>query len=212
MMDEPENVHRLMSLICDGILERLDFLQENGYLCSNVDGTYVGSGGFGYTSELPVAGEKGPVTTMDMWGFVESQETSGVSSDMYYEFIYPYHKKITDRFGLNCYGCCEAYNARWKYVKNLSRLRRVSVSPWADINAVPEQLGAQYIASIKPNPAHLAQKNMNEDVVRAELRKVVSLAKDCVVEIIMKDNHTLGGNPRNAARWVEIAREEIGRL
>ena len=28
----------------------------------------------------------------------------------------------------------------------------------------------------------------------------------------MKDNHTLGGNPHNAVRWVEIAREEIERV
>jgi len=25
--------------------------------------------------------------------------------------------------------------------------------------------------------------------------------------VIMKDNHTLGKNPRNLTRWVEIARE-----
>jgi len=28
----------------------------------------------------------------------------------------------------------------------------------------------------------------------------------------MKDNNTLGNNPRNAARWVEIVREEIEKL
>jgi hypothetical protein len=32
-----------------------------------------------------------------------------------------------------------------------------------------------------------------------------------VVELIMKDNHTLGGNPENLVRWVRIAREEIER-
>jgi len=31
-------------------------------------------------------------------------------------------------------------------------------------------------------------------------------------ELIMKDNHTLGGNPYNAVRWVELAREEIGNI
>jgi hypothetical protein len=30
-------------------------------------------------------------------------------------------------------------------------------------------------------------------------------------EIIMKGTHTLGGNPRTAVLWVEIAREEIER-
>jgi len=28
----------------------------------------------------------------------------------------------------------------------------------------------------------------------------------------MKDNHTLGGNPKNITRWVEIMREEIDKV
>jgi hypothetical protein len=28
----------------------------------------------------------------------------------------------------------------------------------------------------------------------------------------MKDNNTLGGNPRNAPQWCRIAREEIARV
>ena len=211
--DEPDYVHKLMNLLCEGALGRLDFLQENGYLALNTGGIYVGSGGFGYTDELPRPGynpEK--VTTMDMWGFVESQETSSVSPEMYNEFIFPYHMKIAERFGLNCYGCCEAYDPRWKYVKQLPRLRRVSVSPWADLETLEANLGKNYIASIKPSPSPLAIHNMNEDVAREELRRALTLSRNCVPEIIMKDNNTLGNNPRNAARWVEIAREEIANL
>jgi len=209
MIEYPEDVHKLMSLLCDGVLDKLDFLQTSGYLSSNADGTYIGSGGFGYTEDLPGPGTKSVVTTMDMWGFVESQETVAVSPGMYGEFVYPYHKKIAKRFGLNCYGCCESYNMRWEYVKELPGLRRVSVSPWADLSSLRDLLGIKYVASIKPNPAHLAIKTMDEDVVRSEIRNAVSCAKDCVVEILMKDNNTLGKNPLNASRWVEIAREEI---
>jgi hypothetical protein len=36
-------------------------------------------------------------------------------------------------------------------------------------------------------------------------------AAGTVPELIMKDNHTLGKNPMNAVRWVELAREEIAR-
>ena len=32
------------------------------------------------------------------------------------------------------------------------------------------------------------------------------------LEIIMKDNHTLGNNPNNAVRWVEITRQEIEKV
>jgi len=212
MVEEPENVHKLMSLLFNGVMDKLDFLQGNGCLSSNTDGTYVGSGGFGYTDELPKYGEKPVVTTMDMWGFVESQETIMVSPQMYKEFVFPYHLKIAERFGLNCFGCCEYFIPRWEAVRQLPGLRRVSVSPWENWEKLPEVLGTDYISSIKPNPSRLAQSIMDEDVVRSDIKKAVACAKDCVVEIIMKDNNTLGNNPSNASRWVEIVREEIAKV
>lgn len=213
LIAEPENVHKLMNLLCDGWLNRLDFLQQNGYLSLNTDGTYTGSGGFGFTKDLPQPGfDPGRVTTMDMWGLVESQETSSVSPVMYGEFILPYHLKIAERFGLNCYGCCESYNQRWEYIKQIPRLRRVSVSPWADWETLPDLLGASYIASVKPSPTPLAQSVLDENAVRADLQKAVRHVKETVTEIIMKDNHTLGGDPRHAARWVELAREAVANV
>lgn len=211
MVTEPEYVHKLMSLLCDGYMERLNFLQEGGYLSLNTEGSYVGSGGFGYTEDLPTPkSHQGKVTTMDMWGFVESQETVYVSSDMYGEFIFPYHKKIIERFGLGCYGCCETFDTRLQFIKQLPRIRRVSVSAWSKWECVGAELGKNYIASFKPNPAFLAMPTMDEDCVRQEIRRALDCSREAIPEIIMKDNHTLGNNPRNASRWVEIAREEIG--
>ncbi|WP_010257956.1 hypothetical protein [Treponema primitia] len=212
MVAEPENFHRVMNFLCEGKLKMLDFLEKNNLLALNTEGTYVGSGGFGYTEQLPRTEFTGQVTTMDMWGFVDSQETVSVGPERYEEFILPYHKRIAERFGLNCYGCCEGYNTRWQYVKQLPRLRRVSVSPWADWSTVPEFLGKDYIASVKPAPFPLAQPVMDEDVVRRDARRAVEQTKDGICEFIMKDNHTLGNNPRNATRWVEIMREEIDRV
>ncbi len=213
MIVKPEWVHRTMNLLCEGKLAMLDMLENDGLLPDNTGATYVGSGGFGYTNELPKSGfDPKHVRTIDMWGFCDSQETVGCSPEMYNEFIFPYHKRILERFGLSCYGCCEGYNTRWKYVKNLPHLRRVSVSPWADWSTVPEYLGKNYIASVKPSPTPLASPKMDEDVVRADARKAIEQTKGGICEFIMKDNHTLGGNPRNATRWVEIMREEIQRV
>ncbi|MDR2434391.1 MAG: hypothetical protein LBD47_07465 [Treponema sp.] len=209
---EPENFHRMMNLLCEGKLKMLDFLEQNELLALNTGGTYVGSGGFGFTEQLPRPGYNGYITTMDMWGFVDSQETVRVNPDQYGEFILPYHKRIAGRFGLNCYGCCEPYEPRWKYVKQLPRLRRVSVSPWADWSTVPEKLDKNYIASVKPMPTPLAMEVMNEDTVRRDCRRAVEQTKGGICEFIMKDNNTLGKNPRNATRWVEIMREEIERV
>ena len=213
MLLNPQWVHRLMDFLCQALHRKLDFLQSNGMLSLNTDGTYVGSGGFGWTTALPANGyNPARVRTIDMWGFAESQETVGVSPELYNEFIFPYQKTILDRFGLNCYGCCEPLDKRWHYVKNFPRLRRVSVSPWSDVEQMAEFLQADYILSLKPSPVPLAQPNLDEGAIRDELRRNLRATRNCRVEVIMKDNHTLGGNPENAVRWVRIAQEEARNL
>ena len=64
---------------------------------------------------------------------------------------------------------------------------------------------------MRRRPIGLAVPRMDEDAARADIRATLDRARGCVVELIMKDNHTLGGNPGNLVRWVEIAREEIAR-
>lgn len=215
LYDYPEGFHGLMQKLCDGTLEKLDFLQEHNLLCTNTGNTYVGSGGFGWTKQLPQKDfnpEK--VRTIDMWGFAESQETVSINPTMFAEFVFPYQQKILKRFGLACYGCCEPLDKRWEYVSTIPNLRRVSCSAWADHPVLGEMLSNKYIFSFKPNPSHLAVPQMNEDVVREEIRKVIDVARQNgnVLEIIMKDNNTLGQNRNNAFRWVEIAKEEVAKL
>ena len=209
---EPENFHRMMNFLCEGKLKMLDFLEENDFLQTNTGGTYIGSGGFGFTSQLPGPELGNKVRLNDMWGFVDAQETIEINPKQYAEFVLPYHKRIAERFGLNCYGCCEDFNRRWEYVKELPRLRRISVSPWADLSTVPDYLGRDYVASVKLSPTALAMPSIDEDLVRADCRAAVEQTKGGICEFLMKDNHTLGGNQKNITRWVEIMREEIDRV
>ncbi|MFH0964875.1 MAG: hypothetical protein V2A58_12820 [Planctomycetota bacterium] len=209
MYDEPENLHRLMSILRDGTLEMLDFLERENLLSLNNDGTYVGSGGFGYTNELPQKDFDGErVRPMDMWGFCESQETVGVSPALFEEFVFWYQLPLMERFGINCYGCCEPLDKRWDVVKRFPRLRRVSCSAWVNTPDMAEKLGDKYIYSMKPNPSDLAAAKMDEERVRAGLREAFRQTRDCRVECIMKDCHTIGNNPQNVMRWSRIAREE----
>ena len=207
--DYPDQLHQLMGILRDGTLAKLDFLEENGLLSLNNDGTYVGSGGFGYTRELPQKDfDDKTVRTRDLWGFCESQETTTFSPEMFAEFIFPYQLPILERFGLNCYGCCEPLDKRWYVVKNAPRLRRVSVSPWANLADMADKLGERYIYSMKPHPGDLAVPSLNEERIRTGLRKALQITRNCRVEIIMKDNHTIANNPQNVIRWCQIAREE----
>lgn len=213
MMIFPEYVHKMMAFLRDATLNKLDFLEDQGLLSLNTKGCYVGSGGFGWTEQLPGKNyDSSKVRTHDMWGFCESQETVGVSPEMVGEFIIPYQKPIMERFGLSCYGCCEPLDPRWHHLKDIKGLRRVSVSPWADINKMAEYLGKNYVYSRKPSPTPLADPNPDWVTIRAEMREFLKATRDCNVEVIMKDNHTFCKNSNNATDWCRMVKEEVDRI
>lgn len=209
--DYPDELRHLFATITEGYMRKLDYLETNNLLSLNNDGTYVGSGGYGYTDELPQPDFNGKVRCRDIWGFTESQESVGVSPRMYEEFIFPFEQPIMDRFGLTCYGCCEPVHTRWHIVKRHSRLRRVSCSAWANLDKMAEYLNGEFILSLKPNPAALAVSNPDWNVIRSYLRRAIDIAGGGCLEIIMKDNHTLANRPENAVQWVRIAKEEVER-
>jgi len=209
MYEYPKELHRLMAFLRDDNLKRLNYLENEGVLTLNNAGNYVGSGGYGWTDELPadIFNEE-HVRTKDMWGFCESQETLMISPHMFDEFIYQYQRPIMERFGMNCYGCCEPVDKRWDIIVQTPRLRRVSVSAWADIHDMAEKLQNKYIYSWKPRPSDLSIANIDKDMIRAYIRETIKATRGCVLEIIMKDNHTIGGNPQNVIDWTRIAMEE----
>ena len=213
MIDRPDDLHRLMAFLRDGTMARINYLEENGLLQLNNNGTYVGSGGFGWSRDLPQADFNGKVRARDLWGFGESQETVGVSPQMFAEFVLPYQLPLLDRFGLVSYGCCEPLDKRWRYVEKIPRLRRVSVSPWSNVHAMAEKLGPRFILSMKPAPSALAMPSFDEEAIRAGLRAAIDSGRrnGCRMEIIMKDNHTIGNDPNRVVRWTRIAREEAER-
>lgn len=207
--DYPDELRQLFSIISQGQMQKLDYLEANHLLSLNNDGTYVGSGGYGYSDELPQPDFEGSVRCKDMWGFTESQESVGVSPKMYEEFIHPFEKPIMDRFGLTCYGCCEPVDSRWNVVKRHHKLRRVSCSAWANLEKMASYLQGDFILSLKPNPAVLAVPDPDWEAIRNYLRRAIDITKECRVEIIMKDNHTLGCRPENAVEWVRMAKQLV---
>ena len=87
-------------------------------------------------------------------------------------------------------------------------MRRVSVSSWADYGKMADNLQDKYIYSLKAKPTDLAQPVLDEDTVRRRINDILKKCKGCIIEIIMKDNHTIGNNPNNVIRWCQIAQEE----
>jgi hypothetical protein len=208
MYDNPEGIHKLMAFMRESKMRMLDWYESQPILAqaNDLDG-YTGSGGQAYTHSFSPE-EGSPL--MQMWGFAESQESVGVSPKMFGEFIFPYQLPILARFGLNCYGCCEPVHERMQHILQIPRLRRVSVSPWCNQLIMAEALGRKAVFSRKPNPS-LICASFNEDAARADIASTLDAAKGCNVELIMKDTHTVQNEPWRLARWVCIAKEEIGK-
>lgn len=210
MYDNPDGLHRLMAWLRDEHLGFLQWCEREGLLAVNNRNGYTGSGGVAYTHELPQADwQPGtPARLKDLWGFAESQETVGVSPQMFAEFILPYQMPLLACFGLNCYGCCEAVHERWDYLKTIPRLRRVSISPWCDQHRMAAALGTNYVFSHKAHPAAICV-SFDEAAILRDLRETRTIARDCVLEVIMKDTHTVQGQPWRITRWVELARAAL---
>ncbi len=209
MYDNPEGLHRLMGFMRDDQLALIDWLEKENLLNLNNENDYIGSGSMGYTRQLPNADWKSgaPVRAKDLWVLSESQETVGVGPELFEEFIFQYQLPVIERFGLCYYGCCEPVHTRWHVLEKIPNLQRVSVSPWCDEAFMAERLGRKVVYSRKPNPTIISCEKFDEELIRQDLRRTLSVAKGCTLELVMKDVHTLYGQPERLGRWVELARE-----
>jgi hypothetical protein len=96
-------------------------------------------------------------------------------------------------------------------VKHHHKLRRVSCSAWANLEQMAEHLQGNFILSLKPPPSAIAVFAPDWNSIRNYLRRAIEIAGGGCLEIIMKDNHTLGNRPENVVEWVRTAKDEAER-
>jgi hypothetical protein len=208
MLDEPQWLHDAMARLEEGHHGLVRQYEEQSLFSLNNDGTYHSSGGVGYTDELPAPGfDTGHVRPRDMWSSAEAQEMAQVSPEMHAEFILPYEKRLLAPFGLNGYGCCEDLAAKLDDVLSIPNIRRISISPFADVEKCARLQGS-CIFSWKPQPAHLVGQ-FDPDMIEAYLQHALQATKGCVLEIILKDTHTCQNQPERFDRWTQIARRLV---
>ena len=214
MYDYPELFKKMMGQIADDTLAYYRMLEEKKLILPTTTFESVGQGTFAFTNDLPgeeVFRER-PFTTKDVWGFMDSQETVGISPQMYEEFIFPCYQKISSQYGLLSYGCCEPVHPIWENcISKLENLRKVSISPWCDEAYMGEQLrGSRVIYHRKPSPNYLGvDRILDEDALREHIRTTLRAAKGCRVEFTQRDVYTIHNDLDKARRYVEIIREEI---
>jgi hypothetical protein len=214
MYEDPRLIHDTMRFFVDAHKEILRQYVDLNLLSLNNDDTYHSSGGVGYTDEIPLPGhDPDRVSPDDLWASAESQELAQVGPMQHEEFALRYERELLEPFALTGYGCCEPLTDRLGFVFSIPGIRRLSISPWADVEIAARELGPNYIFSWKPKPMHLVG-DFDEEAIRSYLRATLEVATrhDCAIEMILKDTHTCENRPERFDRWSQIAREEVERL
>jgi hypothetical protein len=93
----------------------------------------------------------------------------------------------------------------------MENLRKVSISPWCDVNFMGDRLrGKKIIFHRKPSPNYLGTgTNLDEEAFRAHIREALIAANGCSLEITQRDVYSINNDEEKAKRYIAIIREEI---
>ena len=203
----PQYVHKLVERMTQAFLSRLDQYEALGVLALNND--RWSGGGYDITDELPQPDfDPDHVRPVDMWGRTMSQIFSAVSPAMHEEFALQYECRWLERFGLTYYGCCEPLDRKVDILRrNVPNLRKISMSPWIDLQVAIDNVGTDYVFSFKPSPAVFVDEGWDADRVRRDLEADLARLRGLHVEIVMKDISTVCYQPQRLWEWARIATE-----
>lgn len=100
LIERPDFVNSYVSRYVDVSIKRLEKYRELGLWASNNNNTIVGSGGYGYTSDLKESPTPNiGVPLRQIWGCGNAQMFSEVSPDMHWEFSLRHELRWLENFG-----------------------------------------------------------------------------------------------------------------
>jgi hypothetical protein len=205
LMDRPAFMHSVISRLTDAQLSMLDQLEQKGLLGSGQRTVHCTGA---YTDELPAAGfDPQCPRARDLWTYGMAQIFAAVSPAMHQEFELDYAARWYSRFGLVYYGCCEPLHTKIGIIRKVPHVRKISMSPWVNVEQGAEQIGPDYVFSRKPSPALLAGDTWEPDAVERDLRDTLERCNrhGCPVEFILKDISTVRYQPQRLWEWVDVA-------
>lgn len=213
LYDHPEFVHRLMAFLRDDTLQEWELYEREGVLSFNSGPEHIrGTGGVACTDRLPTGDAARPARMQDMGCFGESQESIGVSPDLFDEFVLQYQLPLMNRFGLVDYGCCEPQDGKFDLLfRQIPRLSSVSVHPWGNRELAAEKLADRYIYAYKPHPGVIELPDPDFATAEQELRQTLAIARGCPVSLTMKAVL----NPETAdriTRWTDTAQRVVAEM
>jgi len=206
LVDEPEFMHSLVGKLTDIFLNKIEQYNKLGLFDGDAYYNHCTSA---LTNDLHPNHEH---TTSDgVWGRGLAQIFASVSPDMHKEFDTGYMIRAMAPFGLVYYGCCEPLHKKIDMLSEIPNLRKISITPWADVDEAADVMKNRYVMANKPNPSFLAESTLDENGVRGELTRTVNACKrnGCSCDIVLKDITTIAGKPENLIRWENIAMDIV---
>ena len=213
LSDCPDAVHEFMQKLTDDYMMFLDECEKADAILPNSDNHSIPMATYGFTRDLPPAGNGGAVTLKDTWGYMNSQETQGISADMFHEFFFPYYNRFADRVGLLSYGCCEDPAGIWeKSVSRFGSLRKLSVSAFtASEEYMAEVLrGKKIVYHRKPSPNYLtSESGFDEQAFCEHIAASVKAARGLPLHFSFRDILTVRNDLSRVPKAVKLTRSMI---
>lgn len=205
-VDEPEFMHKLIGRMTDIFIDKIRQYEDLGLFDGDAYYNHCTSA---LTNDLTP--DQNHVRARDVWGRGLAQIFGSVSPQMHDEFDIQYMIKAMEPFGLVYYGCCEPLHTKIDILEQIPNLRKISITPWADVDVAAEIIQNRYVIASKPNPAQLALSNLDEESVKKELSRIVNACKrnGCSCDIVLKDITTVCNRPENLFMWHKIAMETV---
>ena len=212
LYDRPEFMHAVMEMFTRVHEHELTRFEELNVLETDPYYTHCTPA---CTWELPVKDiDRDNITAKDIWCRSMAQIFSMVSPEMHDEFDLKYTQRLFDRCGLSYYGCCEPLHNKLHLLRRrFQNLRRVSITPWADVNVAADEIGKDYVLSYKCNPAYVATGKLHLEPARAEVERVLEACNrnHTACEFILKDVSTVSGRADVLTEWVDMVNDCIDR-
>lgn len=207
LVERPEYTHQIVSKMTEYYISLSEQMEALGLYEMEPLHMHCTSA---LNSTLPGEYDGGTVKRSQIWGRGMAQIFASVSKEMHEEFDIEYMKKIMEPFGLVYYGCCEPLDKKIDLIEKLPHLRKISITPWADIDNAAEVIGNRYVIANKPNPASVAGK-LDEDALRAEISRILAACKrnGCSFDMVLKDISSAGYDINNLIRWEQIVMEMV---
>jgi len=218
ILDRPEFIHKILDKMFGLYLYQLSEYEKLGLIDAGTPLIHC-TGAYcdeipGFKGESDDELEKFRYSAKNIWTMGAAQLFSMVSPEVHDEFEIAYQMKWYDRFGLGYYGCCEPLDLKIHVIAKLPNVRKISMSPWVNMERGAEAMAGRFVFSRKPNPAFLSSDTAwLPDLVRKDLIDAYTIAgkygNPC--ELILKDVSTTGNKPERLWEWAKIAAEVCGR-